>query len=381
LRDYIIDINELSDSRELLEAKPPRVIKIFIYFVVGMLTITFVWISLFSIEITVKSPGIVRPVQDISVVKNIVSGAVKKINFTDGQEISKGDLLYSIETSSIDIEYDQVLSRIDRLETRKINLNILKDSIFSSKNGFKESEINFYNRYLNYQLEMEKLNITYLKSLKEFNIENELLDSMKTKSKFEELESTLKFNKLNMDAYKSSSLVSIENELNSTVEELLSLKKSKLKYEEDLKLCSITASIDGVIQKIQDLNIDDYIGSGSEVLRIIPKKSDSIKVDIMVSNKDIAGINKGDSVKYIFSALPQREFGVIEGTITSLPGDISTTNNSNVYMLEACVNSRELEDKYGESVFIKSGMYCETRIITREQKIIYYLLEKLDFKI
>ncbi len=381
MRDYIIDINELSDSRELLEAKPPRVIKIFIYFVVGMLTITFVWISLFSIEITVKSPGIVRPVQDISVVKNIVSGAVKKINFTDGQEISKGDLLYSIETSSIDIEYDQVLSRIDRLETRKINLNILKDSIFSSKNGFKESEINFYNRYLNYQLEMEKLNITYLKSLKEFNIENELLDSMKTKSKFEELESTLKFNKLNMDAYKSSSLVSIENELNSTVEELLSLKKSKLKYEEDLKLCSITASIDGVIQKIQDLNIDDYIGSGSEVLRIIPKKSDSIKVDIMVSNKDIAGINKGDSVKYIFSALPQREFGVIEGTITSLPGDISTTNNSNVYMLEACVNSRELEDKYGESVFIKSGMYCETRIITREQKIIYYLLEKLDFKI
>ena len=114
-------------------------------------------------------------------------------------------------------------------------------------------------------------------------------------------------------------------------------------------------------EKIQDLNIDDYIGSGSEVLRIIPKKSDSIKVDIMVSNKDIAGINKGDSVKYIFSALPQREFGVIEGTITSLPGDISTTNNSNVYMLEACVNSRELEDKYGESVFIKSGMYCETR--------------------
>ena len=165
---YEVITNELSDSRELLEAKPPRVIKIFIYFVVGMLTITFVWISLFSIEITVKSPGIVRPVQDISVVKNIVSGAVKKINFTDGQEISKGDLLYSIETSSIDIEYDQVLSRIDRLETRKINLNILKDSIFSSKNGFKESEINFYNRYLNYQLEMEKLNITYLKSLKEF---------------------------------------------------------------------------------------------------------------------------------------------------------------------------------------------------------------------
>lgn len=381
MHEYIIDMKDLSDSRELLESKPPKVIKIFIYFLLFMIVAGFIWISVSSIEITTKSPGIIRPIDDISIVRNVVSGTLVNIWFKDGDYINKDEPLYKIDTTSLDIDYKEVLSKISRLNKTKMNVIKLQQSISENKNLFSTNNTKFYNRFLTYQLEKEKLNMTYLKALREYDDENSLLDNMKTQRKLDELEATVRYNSLNVDTFVSKNLIDLENEITTINEELISLNRNKMTLEENIKMSQVNASISGRIQKIQDLNTGDFLGVGSEVLRVLPIDSESIKVDIMVSNKDIAGISVGDVVTYRFSALPQSEYGVLKGKVLSIPGDITSNSvNGNVYVLEGSVNSNKLDNKEGIPVFLKSGMFCDVRITTREQKILDYLLEKLDFK-
>ncbi len=374
-------MKNLSDSRELLESKPPKVIKTFIYFLLFMLTAGFIWISVSSIEITTKSPGIIRPLEDISIVRNVVSGTVLDLWFKDGEYINKGEPLYKIDTKSMDIDYNQVISKIFRLRKTKDDVILLQKSISEEANLFPSNNIKFYNRFVTYQLEKEKLNMTYLKVLREYDDENSLLDSMKIQRKLDELEATVRYNYLNIEAFISRNLINIENEITTINEELISLNRNKMTLEESIQMSQVTASISGRIQQIQDLNPGDFLGTGSEVLKVLPIESESIKVDIMVSNKDIAGITIGDIVTYSFAALPQSEYGILEGKVISIPSDITSSGvNGNVYMLEGSVKSNNLKNDDGISVFLKSGMFCDVRIITREQKIIDYLLEKLDFK-
>ncbi|WP_187759797.1 HlyD family secretion protein [Thiospirochaeta perfilievii] len=381
MHEYIIDMKDLSDSRELLESKPPKVIKIFIYFLLFMLVTGFIWISVSSIEITTKSPGIIRPIDDISIVRNVVSGTLENIWFKDGDYVTKDEPLYKIDTTSLDIDYNEVLSKLSRSNKTKEDVIKLQKSISENKNLFSSDNIKFYNRFLTYQLEKEKLNMTYLKALREYDDENSLLDNMKTQRKLDELEANVRYNFLNVETFVSRNFIDIENEITTINEELITLNRNKMALEENIKMSQVNASISGRIQKIQDLNTGDFLGVGSEVLRVLPIESESIKVDIMVSNKDIAGITVGNVVTYRFSALPQSEYGVLEGKVLSIPGDITSNGaNGNVYVLEGSVNSNKLDNKDGIPVFLKSGMFCDVRIITREQKILGYLLEKLDFK-
>lgn len=381
MHEYIIDIDELTDSRELLESKPPLIIKIFIYLLLFIIITGFVWISVFSIEITTKSQGLIRPIESISSIKNIFSGSIETISFKDGEEVEKGDLLYKIDTTSMDIQKEEILLKIERSKQDKRNLSLYKKSIDAGKNLLPEESRKYHNRYITYELEKERLNLSYLKSLRELEDENSLLDNMKTKRKLDELEATVRLSQLNIKAFISSGIVDIENEITNLDETLVSLNREKITLEENLKMSQVRASISGRIQKILDLNPGDYLTSGTEVLRLLPIDDESIKVDIMVSNKDIAGINIGDKVSYRFAALPQKEYGILEGEITQIPGDISTsTSGESLYILEGSLNSNKLEKNNGVVVFLKNGMFCDVRIISREQKIIDYLLEKLDFK-
>lgn len=373
MHDFIIDINELSDSRELLEAKPPKVIKIFIYFLLVMLITGIVWISLSFLEITTKSPGMIRPIKDISIVRNIVSGNVDGIYFVDGEYVERGDLLYRIDTESMDIDLSEVISKLVKLEEKRQNTTLLKGCVLEGYNAFKKENIEFYNRYLTFDLEREKLQLSYLKAERDFEDEKSLIYSMRNQRKLDELESTVRLQELNLDSYVSRTLVDLEHEIFSIDEELTVLAKSRRNLQESIKRCEVTASISGQVQQLEEINSGDFLSMGTEVLRVLPTEDSVIKVDIMVSNKDISGIEVGDAVSYKFPALPESKYGVFKGYITKIPSDVTNTGvDGSVYILEGSVETLSPE--------LKNGMFCDVRIITRELRILDYLLEKLDFK-
>ncbi|MBQ5848218.1 MAG: HlyD family efflux transporter periplasmic adaptor subunit, partial [Treponema sp.] len=142
----------------------------------------------------------------------------------------------------------------------------------------------------------------------------------------------------------------------------------------------VYAPIDGFVQEISALNLNDYIESGKSVLNIIPNDSKNFKVEMFVSPKDMGKIKPGLKVKYRLSAFPFFEYKGANGVITSVDPDMRTDESGKLYyIINADIDRVVFENKKGESFPIKAGLETNSYIVLERNSIISYILRKIDF--
>ncbi|EOU1871540.1 HlyD family efflux transporter periplasmic adaptor subunit [Clostridium perfringens] len=495
----IDNIENLSDSRQVMESKPNKLMFIFLYILIALIVTFIIWAWFSEKEIVVKVNGLVRPNSEIQAVSNIVQGEVESVKMKNGENVSKGDVLFKIKSTELEDKKNQVDEQIEYINTDNENLEKLTKSINDNTNYFEnnDNEKEYYYKFQSYEagnkisleeknsisnskeeLNNEKSNLeTFSKSIvenKNLNkegsaysaeyesyvssrkmIENKINQLQNSKSALNEQMETNnkeknnlsdKNNKLileeknkqinsqisqidleiqnnneQLDKLKSDnlaqinssiekinqSLIKLENNMNSLsesiniskdknkttilaqVEEKINLNSQKKKeleetkeqIEQSIEKCTVKAPSDGKLNINIDLEQGVVLQTGAVVANIIPN-SDTYKVELMIPTKDIANIKVYEDVKYSFEALPYREYGFLNGKVESLSPDSKVDNEKGISFFtgEGSLSSDCLYSNKGEESFIKAGMICEARIITRKEKILYYLLEKIGFK-
>ncbi|NOY09710.1 MAG: HlyD family efflux transporter periplasmic adaptor subunit [Spirochaetes bacterium] len=380
MKERIIKFDELSDSREMLETRPPKIMSFFIYIILFMFLAAFLWMWFGKIEIVVKANGIIRPTANISLVRNITSGKIKEIRFFLEKNVKKGDLLFSIDSGALEIEKESVNREFKEVKSELAGFSLLKDSFNKGRSLMPEKNIKFYNKYLQYQFKKESLRLSLIKAENAYRKETELPPDMVAAVRLEELKSEYLFSKLSLEAWESENRLSVEEQIQSLKQRKNTIIARLQKINYSLENCIVRAPISGRIQEVGTYNPGDFIPSGTEILRIIPDKGKSLKIELFVRNKDIANIEKGSKVYYSFAALPRREYGYLTGSVTKIPGDIRTISGAEggVFIVDADIKRTVLIGKR-KSVRVRIGMICEGRIIVREQRILDFVLEKLDF--
>lgn len=484
----IDDINNLSDSRQVMESNPNKFIAVFIYILIAIVSTFLIWSWFSEKEIVVNAKGIVRPNSETQAISNIVQGEVKSIIMKNGQEVSKGDVLFEIDSTDLKKEKEQIDEQIDKINKDNDNLDKLNKSIVDDINYFSNSgdEKEYYYKFKNYEAgnkvslsqknsisnsksnlsseinDLQKLSKSiskgknyndknsvysdqyesYVSSRKVVNNKIEQLESTKNnikkeikklqkendKSNLQENKALLKqtnleienskdeLSKIKSDALSQvkssmkevdkniddldSNLTSIEennyitkNQNRTTVLSQIQekikendankkeLEKNKEQLQQSINKCVVKSTISGRVNINTNLQKGLVLQTGTVVANIIPK-SNNYKVDLTIQAKDIANINVAKDVKYSFEALPYREYGFINGKIESLSPDSKVDSESGLVFFtgEGSLNSSSLCSNKGEESFIKSGMLCEVKIITRKEKMIYYILEKIGIK-
>ncbi len=154
MRDEIIDINELSDSREVMMKKSPRAISAFISIVAVILATALVWSYFGRIDTYVTASGEVRTDDPVSTVKLSNGGKIKNVLFEDGSSVKKGDVLFEFDSDYYEEQKSITNGQISDKKTDIDNYNKLISSIKEDQNLFdKETEAEFYYQYENYRLE------------------------------------------------------------------------------------------------------------------------------------------------------------------------------------------------------------------------------------
>ncbi|MEN2775860.1 HlyD family efflux transporter periplasmic adaptor subunit [Acetivibrio clariflavus] len=179
MKIYIQNINDLTDSREMLEAKPHFFMTCFIYIVLAIIAVALTWAYFGEIDNYVKATGSVRPGDTISTIRNSVTGYVEINNLEEGKKVKKGDVLYSIGIDKILAEKTVYENQIKRLETENKNLIKFKQSIMENKNLFDSKNIDeadYYNRYQQYEISRTVSNEEYT---------NQRLDTEQLKNEME----------------------------------------------------------------------------------------------------------------------------------------------------------------------------------------------------
>lgn len=351
----------------------------FIYFLFFLIFTLILWVYFFKVDLVINATGVVRPNKTISNIVNVNPGIINAVNYKEGKQVKAGELLYKVNTDELEIQNETLINSRDKEEIELINLKKFEKSIRESKNLFTENEIEFYNRYVSYQLKKEQLKMEYEQANNRYLQEKSLGLNFTTKSTLNELKSKLVYANIEFKKNDSDVMYAVKSEIIERENDLLKLNNQIKEINRTIELSNVKAPINGTIQVIKNYNVGDYINSGEQVLKVIPEGT-KYKMDIAVDNKDISQIKIGQKVKYRFLAFPYKEYGVMEGKIVNISKDIISNDEGNTtYRVEGDIPDIKLNNKKGKEGIIKSGMLSEIRIVSKRKKILSIILEKLNF--
>lgn len=150
MKPIIIDMKEISDSTEVYESKPNRILVYTIYIILTMVVVAVLWMALFKMDIVVKSNGIFKGSNAVYEISSGVTGSVKRTHIKNGQYVKEGDILYVL---SIDELSDTILRYQNELEAAQARLEILsgyEKSLDGDQSGLETLTDNpYYKEFLN----------------------------------------------------------------------------------------------------------------------------------------------------------------------------------------------------------------------------------------
>jgi len=176
-----------------------------------------------------------------------------------------------------------------------------------------------------------------------------------------------------------SLIINCNDQISTKQASLSSISKEIYQVENTISNAVVVAAIDGTVNVFNQINVGDTLQSGVQVCSIVPNNLNQFKVLLYIGTKDIADININQQVKIRLSSLPYNEYGEIKGVITNISTDSRTDNNGNIYYVAEClISDTKIKSKDGDIKNVTVGMKGEIHVITKQRKIIYWLLEKMN---
>jgi len=175
-------------------------------------------------------------------------------------------------------------------------------------------------------------------------------------------------------------------ELNSTLgqisayqQEMTRLNHSLASVEAQIEDAIVRAPVCGNVMVHTELSGGSFVLGGAQVLSIVPMRGEVLNANIFISNNDIGQIAEGMPVRFDIAALPRRDFGDITGYVTRIATDISSEPGGFGYFLvDTEIEDRVYYSTHGEAVALRVGMAFDARIVVEEQRILFFLLDRLN---
>ncbi|EHK2389731.1 HlyD family efflux transporter periplasmic adaptor subunit [Clostridium perfringens] len=271
---------------------------------------------------------------------------------------------------------EEIESNNKKLE--KTNKENNEDQVIKEKNNQLKNQMGQIDLEIkNNNDELEKLKSETIAQIKG-NIEKLNQEISKLDNNINSFDESINISK---DKNKTTILAQIEEKINLNNQKKKELEENKKEIDQSIEKCVVKAPVDGKLKTNGNLEKGVVLQTGAIIATILPKDN-TYKINLMIPNKDIANIKEGEDIKYSFESLPYREYGFLNGRVESISPDstVDTEKGISFFNGEGSLSSNVLYSNKGEESYIKSGMTCEARIITRKEKMLYYLLEKIGFK-
>ncbi|WP_031424755.1 HlyD family efflux transporter periplasmic adaptor subunit [Exiguobacterium sp. NG55] len=420
----IYSIEELTDSVELLEKKPPRFITFFLLFLLLILLIFLLWAFTGNLDVASKGTAFVQGQSGVGIVKSQVAGTIQEFKVKPGDKVEKGDVLLQIYNSDLKTQISQTNETIKKLEIQVDDLTLLKDNVETLNDNFpanvnqkiQDEYQSFISGYESIKKEKE-YEITNVENSKQSSTEDEVLQNLITeksnlqqeltylKNKFtagtdtdqinliqlkvndltqriQKRKQTVKLNQdktdRSLDNLKEIKAQSLEkyqlDTINSINQRIESLEQEIFNKNQDAKALSvqnkatlIKSEKEGIVQYISPFEVGDFVEPQQELLSVIPTTKDK-KVKILLPAKEMTNLKTGYKVNYSFNL---EKSDKQSGKLIYIPENpvFDEQTNEYIYELEGTINTTE-------PLYV--GSTGKVSIVNRKEPIWKYLLEKLN---
>ncbi|MGH0948941.1 HlyD family secretion protein [Bacillus mycoides] len=409
--------DQLTDSVELLERKPPRFIASLLIFLFVSVVAFSIWVYVGKLDVVSKGTAIIEGKSDVSVSRTQAGGIVDMVPVQSGDEVKQGDALVQLRNQDLMDKQNQMDQIVQHLGKQKEMLEQLKQSIQSHQISFsnevdpkiKEEYKTYEQNYQSLQTEKEneikviensrvtdkqdevlqgliaeKENVQReMKSIKKQSRKESLLEEQKQvlDDKMESLESQQNSVERRIQQRKET-LESERGKVDTTKEGKQEQKKDALNQYKENAVIAVNQRIQSVEQEIfvkkQELDgvrhqnekmtikaqkdgivqFSSTVQKGdliepSQEIVSVIPKGDEKKVKILLEAQEVKGIKKGDKVQYAFKL---KKTDKQMGTVTYVSVHPTFDKNSKTYMyeLEATIDAQESSELHTGMIGIAS---------------------------
>ncbi|MEK4504304.1 MULTISPECIES: HlyD family secretion protein [unclassified Bacillus (in: firmicutes)] len=430
----IYSFDQITDSVELLEKKPPRFIAILLSFLGCMIIGCIIWAWVGTMDIVNKGTAIIQESDSANIIRLPIGGTVETICVKNGEEVKQGDTLLQLKNIELDSKQQQLEQVIQQKNEQKNMLEEFKKSIQIHKPSFsKQIDVKIKEEYKAYDqgyqaLQVEKENeIQIVSDSKVSNEQDDRLQGLLAQKENVQREidtsqkqveqSNIGEEQKQIEQEKRATLESqktiVEKQIKQRTETLESdqkkienMKKGKEQQKQHALEQYKESAIVAVNQRIQTVEQETMmqkneliaIQKQKERLEIkapkggiiqfekqveqgelidvgqemlsIVSKENKKKVKLFLSPDEMNGIKKGNQVQYRFQL---KSTDKQKGTITYIAKQpiFDKSTKMYVYELEATIENKQVAE-------LQTGMIGKVSIVTGTEPIWKFFLKKLN---
>jgi multidrug resistance efflux pump len=261
---------------------------------------------------------------------------------------------YQVEGTAQSYEAIQLKERLSLLESQK---SINQNELVLQKNDLNRYE-KLYTKGIIAAQEIEKQRLIYLQSQKNYK---GILSTISTlKSSLNELNKNSKTTQIN----ESKENVNLER---NVIQAFYGLKKAIKDWELNYVLRS---SIDGKVSFLQLWAENQTVNAGDNVFAVIPTNESGYIGKVKAPAQNSGKIKIGQTVNIRLANYPDREFGIIKGTIKAI--SLTPDKDGNLLINVSLPNG--LETSYKKQIVFQQEMSGTADIVTEDLRLIERLL-------
>jgi HlyD family type I secretion membrane fusion protein len=356
----IENIEELTDSRQVMESKPNKFISIFIGLVLVILIIAFIWLWFGEKEEVIKVSGIINLKEQSQVISNEITGTVKEFNVENGEEIKQGDIIYTLDDTSFVTQKENLESQREKLVSTNEKLDKFIKSINDGVNYFEENEEEkeFYYKYKAYETG-NLVSVSDKESL--INSKNEFNNKISELNNFRKsIDENIDYNndgsvykeKYNNYQISKKEIEDKINQLNKTLSEIENKEEKELVEQIESEIKTNKNSL----EKLK-----------SDIILQIDSSKEEINSQIKTIEDNIKKIDENNSIskeqnKTTILAQLEEQKSLNNSKIEELDVTIKEVNTN----IEKCSVKSEVDGKIDIKNELQTGMIIQTGVVVGE---------------
>lgn len=337
--------------------------------VLAIFVLAFLLLFIIRVDVTVRSAGVIRPVQERTDIRTPVNGVVDSVFIAENTHVEAGQTLIKIHSQSVEEKNAAIATQNNELNSEYTDLKTLlggRDTALQSQ-LYQQQNLLYRQRINDARL---KLNL----ASKAYDRYKQLYHSKAiSAAEFDRYQYDFSNARNDLQLVEEQQRSQWQGDLSRLEIQLRQLGAQQTAFEEEKALYTIKAPVTGTVQKLKTVVAGSFL-TPSEILGEISPDSGLI-AEAYVSTKDIGLLRVGAVVKMQVDAFDYNMWGNLKGRIQSISGDVFTDKGMPYFRVLCALDSKALHLRNGTEGLLKKGMTLQARFIVTRRSLFQLLYD------
>ncbi len=362
----------LDDSLETHLARHARAGRGVYHATLATVIATAAALPLIKVNVTVRSPGIIRPATEKQEIHALVSALAAQVLVRDNQTVGPGDVIVLLRATALDDRAALLTARVLEKQSLLADLTLLL-----TRNDPALRTADYQREYRQFVTEVRDNRLAQERARRETARVRDLYGTQSTTaSDLEDKEFQLaqlqSQGRMILERYRTrwqTALTSLRTDLQDLASQQAQVAEQRAAY-------TITAPASGTVELVASLSPGSPVQEG-ELLAVISPRSDLV-AQVYVAPRDIGLLHPGMAVRMMVDAFNYTDWGVIEGSVTEISDDFVEVDGRPMFKVTCALARTRLSLANGFTSTVRKGMTLQARFVVAERSLLQLLRDDVN---